>query len=298
MVSPIVLSYDDMVLAVTLQGGAIEAFARADQALFCTPALAEVRAPNWASFPMLPFCSRIKHGRFKQAGQQRQLAPNFAPEPHTIHGFGWQSLWQVESSDGHACALVHEHDEALSGVTGWPWLYRGRQHFMLTQGALRLTLSVENCSDEAMPVGLGLHPHLPLTPETSVAFQCRGRVHMDNDFLPRDNELDHGRLVDPMTHKPWHMGLLDTVFTHRSGNATVVWPGRDWALRIEPDAALPHWIVYAPMPEGFICIEPVSHLPNAINLDNAANLSSGMRLLAPGAVWQTTTVFKTVATAA
>lgn len=294
MPSPIVLSCDDMALAVTLQGGAIETFRRADQALFCTRAM----APSLASFPMLPFCSRIKQGRFRQASQQIQLAPNFPPEPNAIHGFGWQSLWQVESLEAHACALIYEHEEAYSAETGWPWVYRGRQDFLLTQNALHLTLSIENCSDHAMPVGLGLHPYLPLTPDTFVEFQCRGQVSMEKDFLPRDSELDHGRLVNPLAHKPWQTQSLDSVFTRRSGDATIVWPGQDWSLRIEPDAALAHWIAYAPKPEGFICIEPVSHLPNAINLESAANISGGMRLLAPGAVWQTTTVFQTLSNSA
>lgn len=178
MLSPIVLSCNDMALAVTVQGCAIDTFRRAVQALFCTRAM----APGLASFPMLPFCSRINQGRFRQADQQIQLAPNLPPEPHAIHGFGSQSLWQVESLDAHACALIHEHKENSSAVTGWPWVYRGRQRFLLTQSALHLTLSIENRSDYAMPVGLGLHPYLPLTPDTFVEFQCPGQVSLKRTF--------------------------------------------------------------------------------------------------------------------
>ena len=161
-----------------------------------------------------------------------------------------------------------------------------------------MTLSIENCLDHAMPVVLGLHPYLPVTPDTFVEFQCRGQVSMGKDFLSRDSELDHGRLVNPLAHEPWQTESLDSVFTRRSGDATIVWPEQDWSLRIEPDAALAHWIAYAPESEGFICIEPVCHLPNAINLESAANISGNMSLLATGAVRQTTTVFQTLSKSA
>ena len=121
---------------------------------------------------------------------------------------------------------------------------------------------------------------------------------LKKDFLPRDRELNYGRLVNPLAHKPWQTRSLDLVFIRRSGDATIVWPGQDWSLRIEPDAALAHWIAYAPESEGFICIEPVCHLRNAINLESAANISGSMRLHATGAVRQTTTVFQTLSNSA
>jgi galactose mutarotase-like enzyme len=60
---------------------------------------------------------------------------------------------------------------------------------------------------------------------------------------------------------------------------------------------LAHWIVYAPRDSAFICIEPISHLPNAVNLNPLKPPSAGeMKALKPGQSWTTTTSFMTLAT--
>ena len=44
---------------------------------------------QFASFPLVPFSNRIADGRFEWDGEQIEIDPNFAPEPHAIHGVGW-----------------------------------------------------------------------------------------------------------------------------------------------------------------------------------------------------------------
>ena len=80
-------------LVVSRAGGGIVSFQRDDQALM----RAAPTQPYLACFPMLPFCSRIHEGRFKFADQDVELARNFLPEPHSIHGFGWQAHWHLHS---------------------------------------------------------------------------------------------------------------------------------------------------------------------------------------------------------
>ena len=85
------LSCGDMFAALSLQGGGIEELRRGNQALM----ISAPTPPFLGSFAMVPFCSRITSGRFDYRGKSVQLAPNFPPEPHAIHGFGWQSRWQI-----------------------------------------------------------------------------------------------------------------------------------------------------------------------------------------------------------
>ena len=47
----------------------------------------------FASFPLVPFSGRVDHARFRFGGETYDLAPNFPPEPHAIHGDGWTSPW-------------------------------------------------------------------------------------------------------------------------------------------------------------------------------------------------------------
>src|SRR5579885_2221445 len=43
-----------------------------------------------ASFPLVPYSNRIGGGRFEWDGKARSLARNFPPEPHSIHGVGFE----------------------------------------------------------------------------------------------------------------------------------------------------------------------------------------------------------------
>jgi aldose 1-epimerase len=283
----------DLAVEVSLQGGGIQRFARGGQTLMC-PA---PTAPHLACFAMLPFCSRINNGRFQYGEHQVALTPNFPPEPHAIHGFGWQGLWQLETQSDEACVLVYEHDGAASDDTGWPWTFRASQHVVLLENGLSVTLALENLSHDVMPAGMGLHPHYPFAAGMHVSMACADRVVMTDDSLPMLAKLgDHGE-VNPLADRPWLRRGLDDVFAHRIGGAQVVWPDQPWSLSIEPDPMLAHWIVYAPRDSAFICIEPISHLPNAVNLNPLKPPFAGeMKALKPGQSWTTTTSFMTLAT--
>jgi aldose 1-epimerase len=77
-----------------------------------------------ACFPLFPFANRIANGVFGFAGEQTHLAHNFGDHPHALHGQGWQSAWEVQSSAGSAATLVFEH-----AARDWPWDYAVHQTF-------------------------------------------------------------------------------------------------------------------------------------------------------------------------
>ena len=41
-----------------------------------------------SSFPMLPYCGRLRGGQFEFEGRSYQFPLNAAPEPHSSHGDG------------------------------------------------------------------------------------------------------------------------------------------------------------------------------------------------------------------
>tara|TARA_E500000178_G_scaffold44099_1_gene39399 strand:- start:2999 stop:3772 length:774 start_codon:yes stop_codon:yes gene_type:complete len=255
---------------------------------------------------MLPFCSRIHEGRFNFAGQGVELAANFLPEPHTIHGFGWQAHWQLHSMSETACTLQFHHDQAASDATGWPWLFSAQQRFELGEQGLVVTVALENHSDQVMPAGMGLHPHFPLLEATAggnagtaITLLCNAGIQMSEAFLPQAVDLSDGRATNVMAAKPWRERDVDDVFAYGSGTAQIQWQEKPWSVCIEADPALPHWIVFAPRGAGFICIEPISHFPNVVNVQPApAEASGGLKKLGPSEVWSTCTTFRIVPSAA
>ena len=56
---------------------------------------------SFASFPLVPFSGRVDHARFRFGGKTYDLAANFPPEPHAIHGDGWTSPWDLVATTRH-----------------------------------------------------------------------------------------------------------------------------------------------------------------------------------------------------
>src|SRR3546814_17507132 len=78
-----------------------------------------------------------------------------------------------------------------AGEEGWPFAYTADQTVGIAEEALSVTLAVENRSAAEMPVGLGLHPYLPRTPEMGLWFSA------SSAWPPVDGTLPAGPAAVP-----------------------------------------------------------------------------------------------------
>jgi aldose 1-epimerase len=238
----------------------------------CGPSILDV-----ACFPLVPFSNRIAYGRFVAEGREVALSPNF-PErsrSHPLHGFGWLAAWSVADCGPHSATLLHD-----CTADEWPWPYVASESFSLDEDGLTVLLSVTNLGVSAMPCGLGFHPCFPLQRETLYHGLHRGEWRNDGDCLPvalnrQDAPADwwHGR---PVTTRE-----VDTVYTERAGHLEIAWPERRLGLTLEPSDNLGFTVVYVPAGEDHFCIEPVSHMTDAVN---RTGNGTGLAMLGPGAV--------------
>ena len=219
-------------------------------------------------FPLVPYANRIAHGRLEFGGQTYSLPLNFGDHPHSLHGLGWQSGWAVEDAGADHAVLVHAHD----GSPGWPWPYRAEQHFVLAPGAIRIELSLTNLADTQMPAGLGLHPYFPCDAGTRLRFEAESVWLADATMLPIETAA-------AAHFGDWAAGaavagdgLIDNVYEGWDGLAQIEQCWGRIAIQGEGAAVL-H--LFRPPGADFVCAEPVSHLPDAIN-------RGGMDVLAPG----------------
>ncbi len=230
---------------------------------------------SFASFPLVPFSNRIRDGKFSFAGKDVALPKNFVDSPHAIHGFGWQSPWQVIEHTDTAIAI-----EVRNTSDAWPWPWRAVQRFTLSETDLEMAMEITNESDTDMPTSLGHHPYFPRTPGANVTASVAQVWLGDDEVMPVE-------LVDPPAERRLD-GLvaenifLDNTYTGWSGQATVRWPEWQASVLIESPPPCHYLVVFTPVGENYLCVEPVTAHTDAFNLRHTRD-DTGTITLAPGA---------------
>lgn len=222
-------------------------------------------------FPLVPFANRIDQGRFRWVGRDIVLEPTPGFEPHALHGTGWRTPWTVIGADSASVRL------GLSVAAGdWPWAWRAEQVIALDETGLSVSLSLTNEDTAPMPGGLGLHPYLATGPGDRVRLEAAS-VWVGETLIP-DRRVAVSDLVD------WRDGVarasvpfVDNAYDGWTGVAEVI--GADRTVQMTSPVSRLH--VYAPEGEGFVCLEPVTHRPNAVNAPESE--SAGLATLAPAA---------------
>jgi len=226
-----------------------------------------------AAFPLVPFSGRIENGCFEFQGRNVQLPANLPPEPHAIHGQGWELKWDVAARSEDAVTLILAHPAG-----DWPWAYESLQTFTLMPDGLHVELRVTNQSDTPMPAGLGWHPYFPRG-DALLTCDVTGYWPNTHDYVPSDLLTPEG-MTDLSAAKRVDDLALDNAFQGGGGPACIVWPDRKLSVEITASKTLSHWIIYTPPGQSFFCAEPVSHAPNALNMEGGPE-AGGMTVLAP-----------------
>ena len=231
------------------------------------------KARNSGCYALVPFSNRIAQATLQWQGTLYPLVQNNAPEPHTIHGVGWQHPWEVLDKDARSAMLAYEHKADAS----WPFAFDTSQTFRLGPRTLELTLSATNQSATAAPIGLGWHPFFVKRARSRIAFEATGRWEMGGDKLPTHRQPAHGLDAD--------CAFLDVdhCFDGWSGVVQL----RDELLHTTVRANLSRLVVFTNDTRDFVAIEPVSHVNNAMNLADETRAGEsaealGIRILQPG----------------
>lgn len=243
----------------------------AQEVLRSTPAAALQSVRVAGSYPLVPYSNRMGWRQLHWAGQEYELPLNFAPEPHSIHGVGWERAWVVEQASATQAVLAYRHTADAS----WPFAFDSHQTFALSEGALDMQLSITNRADVAAPVGLGWHPYFAKSAQTRIQFVATGRWDMDADQLPTQRHDNPGLDTD------CNRLQVDHCFVGWNGVLQLTEGG----LQIKLTSDLERLVVYTTPARDSIAIEPVSHVNNMLALAAHTGLSPealGLRVLQPG----------------
>ncbi|EGX57343.1 hypothetical protein SZN_23181 [Streptomyces zinciresistens K42] len=202
---------------------------------------------RFGCFPMVPWCGRIRDGRFLDGGEVRQMPLN-AP-PNAIHGTAREGAWKTARAGADEAVLTYDL------VAPWPRPGRVTQVVALTADSLSLTMSVETY-DSSFPAQIGWHPWFNRTlggdgaQAVRLAFDPAWQERRGADHLPT------GERIDPLPG-PW-----DDCFGMPGGvDVTLTWPGQ-LELRV---TSREEWVVVYDEQEAAVCVEPQTGPPNGLN---------------------------------
>jgi aldose 1-epimerase len=236
-----------------------------------------------ASFPLLPFCNRIRNGVANFEGRSIGFRPNHpkGDSGHPLHGIGWQRPWQVLASSETSASLGLDFTASVE----WPWSFSARQDIALERGRLRLRLTLTNTDTVAMPAGVGQHPYFPHAAGTRLTSVTQGIWQTDREVMPTAFVPGPagvvGQLAQGICLADWE---LDSNFTGWQRSALIEWPagqqGPARRLTMTADSPLDKLVIYSPRGADYFCVEPVSQCTDWLNLKAKypAELLGGSRL--------------------
>jgi aldose 1-epimerase len=270
------MSAGDLRVAITPEaGGSIASFRTAGQGEraidWLRPATDEglaARNPlSMSSFPLVPFCNRIRNGRASFEGREIRFPPNHPAEksPHPLHGIGWLQPWHVASAGSDEVRLVLR----VAASTAWPWSFSSTLRYQLTASQLQVEIAITNEDTVAMPAGIGHHPYFPWTPGTRITSPCEAMWKADAEVMPTSlEETDAVRKLRGGV--PVRELELDNNFTGWRHSTLVEWPASDAgpqrSLVMEAQPPLDFFVLYCPHEYDYFCAEPVSQCTDWLNL--------------------------------
>lgn len=234
------------------------------------------RVSDMAVFPLVPFANRIAHGRFCHQDRIYLLPNNVSDFAHPLHGIGWLSTWTTVKRGKSDAILRHDH----GGGKHWPWPYSAEQRVRVSPRGATFSLSIISRASSRAPVGLGFHPFFPRHPRTVLKAAARAVWLAGNDCLPTER-------ASPHHFANWRRGAdvlpdmaLDNCYEKWARKLTLTNGETTTIMTASPEL---NWLhLYIPPGAGFLCAEPVSHMPDAVNRDGS---HTGARLLQPGERW-------------
>lgn len=264
--APLVLTCrDNMAMVYPRMGGSIGRWTwRGRDVLRAAPVPGTVE--DMGCFPLLPFANRIGGGVLPGGGRLA-LHPG---EPNSLHGIGWQAPWTVLDRSAHAARLklVHRADGR------WPFDFTAILGITLGSDSLAQTLHIRNDGAADMPAGLGFHPFFPVDGDTVLRTAWDGVWETDAAMLPRH----HRSLAspDPVQVRGW---TVNHCFTGWDGCAVLGYGQHSVSVHADPSCRFLH--CYQPgSDESFVALEPVTHIPNAHQLQEQGVMGTGLRWLA------------------
>lgn len=180
-------------------------------------------------------------------------------KPHTIpiHGLARNAVWQLEDQETEDCArLTLRLNSTQAMLAQYPFPFSLHFSYSLRGNCLSVEQRYENTGSEPMPAAFGFHPYffVPQKETASLTVSAAEYLNMQTGRLapyPGGIRLD----------QPEELGylLLDV-----SAKQAVLQYGQG-AVQVDFDAPFRHVLVWSLPNAPFVCVEPWTARPDALN---------------------------------
>lgn len=256
---------------------------------------------------MAPWANRIDGDSYYFEGKRYVLNGALGnilrvpPKNFPLHGvLAFEPRWEVIESGGSARTGAflttrlefYKYPELMAQ---FPFAHVYEVTHRLKDGKLEVTTRVTNVGNSRMPVLFGYHPYFrPDGPreEWTVGIGARQHWRVDEALIP-SGETQPTEAFVPGVAEGVVLGtrFLDDVFSDFARDAAGlgrIWvKGRNQKVEVVFDRSFDFAVVYAPLQNPLICIEPQTGPTNAFNLNHAGKFP-GLVTLEPGKTYQAT----------
>lgn len=230
-----------------------------------------------AGIPFLyPFANRLNRKGFYFKDQFYEFEGEIFRDQFSnpLHGFllkekAWDLTSIDESIDGIQLTSRLNFNEQLECFRNFPFSHSIEMGIELKNGNLSISLKVTNSGNKDLPLGLGFHPYF------KIPFEDRNKtiLHLPSNFeISLDkNLIPDGRLIPISKNEPIFLKdvSLDTGYTDLErdeyGFAHFVTIHREFRTEILFGRQYKTAMVYTPLGEDYICIEPMLNPTNSWN---------------------------------
>lgn len=228
---------------------------------------------------LAPFPNRLKEGKYSFEGKNYQFPINNPETGTALHGFISLlkfTLGEVEINDQSGSVSCHTLYDGRFEY--FPFPFKAEVKYSLdNKDGFKLRLSIVNCGEKNMPIGLGWHPYFNLDEnvnDTILKLPKLDIVEIDENMIPTGN-------IEPFTIFEKATKLEDFVLDNcflldkKSKSATVVLEGEKGRLTYTQKTDIPYLQVFTPPHRKSIALEPMT-----CNVD-AFNNGQGLKILKP-----------------
>ncbi|KKC47634.1 MULTISPECIES: aldose 1-epimerase [Paenibacillus] len=253
--------------------------------------------------PVLFPPNRYEDGKFPWNGRIYQLPINEPATDNHLHGFLYQTPWEVESfghkGDESFVTVSVKVDEDHPAYRRLPFNYTVRLHYSLGPDGLSQRVTLRNDGSESMPCLLAFHTTLnaPFSPG-SKAQDCKLKLTIGERWEMSPRMLPTGSFM-PLSAEEENMKEdgVDPFWTALDHHYTAVPQNgrnrmeltdtkRGVTLVYDVGTSYKQWMLYNNQGRGeFFCPEPQVNLVNAPNMSLPAE-EMGLFGLEPGEIWE------------